>query len=92
MAAIGMGNIYALFYAFVERLNVDFRWGEITLSPVTHVPLAVLLAWIASKGSTSAPIDNLFAGVLLLSIWNRVSVRLRWAITGGNLRAFQEAW
>ena len=80
-----MGYIYAFFYSFVERLNVDFQWGEISLSLVTHVPLAVVLAWIASKGSTSVPIDYLFAGVLLMSIWNRVSIRLGWSITADIL-------
>lgn len=80
-----MGNIYAFYFAFVERLNVDFQWDEITLSLVTHVPLAVVLAWIASKGSASAPIDYLFVGVLLMSIWNRVSIRLGWTITGDIL-------
>ena len=80
-----MGNVYAFFTAFVERLNGDFQWGEITLSLVTHVPLAVVLAWIASKGSTSVPLDYLFVGVLLMSIWNRVSIRLGWTITGDIL-------
>ena len=43
------------------------------------------LAWIASKGSSSVPIDYLFVGVLLMSIWNRVSIRLGWTITGDIL-------
>ena len=69
-----MGNLCAFITPFVERLNGDFQWGEITLSLVTHVPIAVVLAWIASKGSTSVPLDYLFVGVLLMSIWNRVSI------------------
>ena len=80
-----MGNLYAFIIAFVERLNGDFQWGEITLSLVTHVPIAVVLAWIASKGSTSVPLDYLFVGVLLMSIWNRVSIRVGWTITGDIL-------
>ncbi len=80
-----MGNSYAFITAFVERLNGDFQWGEITLSLVTHVPIAVVLAWIASKGSTSVPLDYLFVGVLLMSIWNRVSIRVGWTITGDIL-------
>jgi len=80
-----IGNLYAFIIAFVERLNGDFQWGEITLSLVTHVPIAVVLAWIASKGSTSVPLDYLFVGVLLMSIWNRVSIRIGWTITGDIL-------
>ena len=47
--------------------------------------MAVVLAWIASKGSTSVPLDYLFVGVLLMSIWNRVSIRVGWTITGDIL-------
>ena len=80
-----MGNFYAFIGALLERLRVDFQWGEIALSLVTHVPLAIVLAWIASKGATSVPIDYLFVGVLLMSIWNRVSIRLGWSITADIL-------
>ena len=49
--------------------------GEGLFSLVTNVPLAVVLAWIVSKGSSSVPVDYLLVGVLLMSIWNRVLVR-----------------
>ena len=80
-----MGDIYAFKSAFVEQLKNDMHWDELSLFVITHVPLAAVLAWIASKGSTSVPIDYLFVGVLLMSIWNRVSIRVGWAITGDIL-------
>ena len=60
-------------------------WARCLFFLVVNIPLAVVLAWIASKGSSSVPIDYLFVGVLLMSIWNRVSIRLGWTITGDIL-------
>ena len=80
-----MGYIYAIISAFVERAKSELHWGDILLFMVTHVPLAIVLAWIADKGFSSVPIDYLFVGFLLLSIWNRVSIRLGWSITGDIL-------
>ena len=80
-----MGYIYAFTSTFVERLKADMQLGEVLFFLVVNIPLAVVLAWIASKGSSSVPIDYLFVGVLLMSIWNRVSIRLGWTITGDIL-------
>ena len=80
-----MGYIYAFASAFSERLKSDFQLGEVLFFLVVNIPLAVVLAWIASKGASSVPIDYLFVGVLLMSIWNRVSIRLGWTITGDIL-------
>ena len=80
-----MGYIYAFISAFVERLKSDLHLGEVLFFLVTNVPLAFVLAWIASKGSSSVPLDYLLVGVLLMSIWNRVSIRLGWSITGDIL-------
>lgn len=80
-----MGYVYAFTSAFSERLKSDFHLGEVLFFLVVNIPLAVVLAWIASKGSSSVPIDYLFVGVLLMSIWNRVSIRLGWTITGDIL-------
>ena len=80
-----MGYIFAFRSAFVEQLKYDMQLGEVLFFLVTNVPLAVVLAWIVSKGSSSVPIDYLLVGVLLMSIWNRVSIRLGWSITGDIL-------
>lgn len=76
-----MGYVYAFVSTFVERVKANLHWGEILVSLVTHVPLAFVLAWIAGESSSSVPIDYLFVGVLLMSIWNRVAIRLGWSIT-----------
>ena len=100
-----MSYIYAFRSAFLEQLRSDLYWDELLLFVITHVPLAAVLAWIASNGSdavsgpdlesgsgfdsssasASVPIGYLFVGVLLMSIWNRVSIRIGWAITGDIL-------
>lgn len=80
-----MGYLYAFTSAFVEQLKYDMQWGEVLFFLVVNVPLAVVLAWIASKGSGSVPVNYLVVGVLLMSIWNRVSIRLGWSITGDIL-------
>lgn len=80
-----MGYIYAFISAFVEQLKYDMHLGEVLFFLVINIPLAVVLAWIASKGSSSVPIDYLVVGVLLMSLWNRVSIRLGWSITGDIL-------
>jgi len=80
-----MGYVYAFNSAFAERLRSDFQLGEVLFFLVVNIPLAAVLAWIASKGTSSIPIDYLFVGVLLMSIWNRVSIRLGWTITGDIL-------
>ena len=67
------------------RLKSDFQLGEVLFFLMVNIPLAAVLAWIASKGSTSVPLDYLFVGVLLMSIWNRVSIRVGWTITGDIL-------
>ncbi len=81
-----MGYFYAFISTFQERLKADMQLGEVLFFLVTNLPLAVVLAWIASKGDSSVPIDYLFVGVLLMSIWNRVSIRLGWTITGDILQ------
>ena len=80
-----MGYVYAFTSAFVQRLKSDFQLGEVLFFLVVNIPLAVVLAWIASKGSSSVPINYLLVGVLLMSIWNRVAIRLGWTITGDIL-------
>ena len=70
-----MGYIFAFRSAFVEQLKYDMQLGEGLFFLVTNVPLAVVLAWIVSKGSSSVPVDYLLVGVVLMSIWNRVSIR-----------------
>ena len=80
-----MGYVYAFRSAFHEQIKQDMQLGEVLFFLVVNIPLAVVLAWIASKGESSAPIDYLLVGVLLMSIWNRVSIRLGWTITGDIL-------
>ena len=80
-----MGYVYAFRSAFHEQIKQDMRLGEVLFFLVVNIPLAVVLAWIASKGESSAPIDYLVVGVLLMSIWNRVSIRLGWTITSDIL-------
>ena len=80
-----MGYIYAFRSAFYEQIKYDMQLGEVLFFLVVNIPLAVVLAWIASKGESSAPIDYLVVGVLLMSIWNRVSIRLGWSITSDIL-------
>ena len=80
-----MGYIYAFISAFVEQLKYDMHPGEVLFFLVINIPLAVVLAWIVSKGSSTVPIDYLVVGILLMSIWNRVSIRLGWSITGDIL-------
>ena len=80
-----MGYVYAFRSAFFEQIKQDMRLGEVLFFLVVNIPLAVALAWIASKGESSVPIDYLLVGVLLMSIWNRVSIRLGWTITGDIL-------
>ena len=80
-----MGHLYAFYSALVEQLKYDMQLGEVLFFLVVNIPLAVVLAWIASKGAGSVPIDYLVVGVVLMSIWNRVSIRLGWSITGDIL-------
>ncbi len=80
-----MGYLYAFISALVEQLKYDMQLGEVLFFLVVNIPLAVVLAWIVSKGASSVPIDYLVVGVLLMSIWNRVSIRLGWSITGDIL-------
>lgn len=80
-----MGCIYAFNSALVEQLKYDMQLGEVLFFLVVNIPLAVVLAWIASKGASSVPINYLIVGVVLMSIWNRVSIRLGWSITGDIL-------
>lgn len=83
--SLDMGYVYAFRSAFHEQIKLDMRLGEVLFFLVVNIPLAVVLAWIASKGESSAPIDYLVVGVLLMSIWNRVSIRLGWTITSDIL-------
>ena len=80
-----MGYVYAFRSAFFEQIKHDMQLGEVLFFLVVNIPLAVVLGWIASKGESSVPIDYLVVGVLLMSIWNRVSIRLGWTITGDIL-------
>lgn len=80
-----MGYVYAFISALVEQIKYDMQLGEVLFFLVVNIPLAVVLAWIASKGASSVPINYLVVGVLLMSIWNRVSIRLGWSITGDIL-------
>ena len=80
-----MGYLYAFRSALFEQLKYDMQLGEVLFFLVVNIPLAVVLAWIASKGASSVPINYLVVGVLLMSIWNRVSIRLGWSITGDIL-------
>ena len=80
-----MGHLYAFISAFVERLKYDMQLGEVLFFLVVNIPLAVVLGWIASKGTGSVPINYLVVGVILMSMWNRVSIRLGWSITGDIL-------
>ena len=80
-----MGYVYAFRSAFFEQIKNDMQLGEVLFFLVVNIPLAVVLAWVVSKGSSTVPIDYLLVGVLLMSIWNRVSIRLGWTITGDIL-------
>ena len=77
-----MGYLYALRGGFFHQLKYGMDLSTVIFSLVTHVPIAVVLAWIASKGSGPVPIDYLFVGIFLMSVWNWITIRMGWSLTG----------
>ncbi len=66
---------------FLQQLKYGMDLSTVIFSLVTHVPLAVVLAWIAARGSGTVPADYLFIGIFLMSVWNWIAIRMGWSLT-----------
>ena len=70
-----MGHIYAIRAAFILQLR-QMLGASNFITIFDYVPVAAVLAWIATRSDNPAVLAYLSVGLSLMVIWNMSSVRM----------------